>query len=309
MRTIRIEPKKLSATYEVENSLSELQKEVGGTIQVVYPFDDPVGIVCNDEGKLIGLPSNRALRHKGQVYDVLNGNALIVGLSDDGDFTDLADDLAEKYLDMFRYPEIVRNKDILSLKSVVETRNAFLSALKVAVRMPLKDKVIKMATQHKGIEQYLMVGDPFFIPVDEELLSLSGVSYAEAWSAAKENTFKDGEMHVINLSATLSGESDEDTYTPAYFLTNNEMIGSCYGASQLLDAQRIKEYFIPRKKEYTKVFIVPLSVHECLCYPVMRDASISEFEAEFADWIAGSRELISAEDRLVASCIEVDLTA
>ena len=37
-----------------------LQKAVGGDIEVTYPFEDEVGIVLNEEGKLIGLPLNRA---------------------------------------------------------------------------------------------------------------------------------------------------------------------------------------------------------------------------------------------------------
>lgn len=39
-----------------------MQEIVGGTIQVLYPFAEPVALVCNDEGKLLGLPLNRALR-------------------------------------------------------------------------------------------------------------------------------------------------------------------------------------------------------------------------------------------------------
>ena len=41
-----------------ELSLSELQKLVGGYIQVAYS-DDERQIVCNEEGKLMGLPINR----------------------------------------------------------------------------------------------------------------------------------------------------------------------------------------------------------------------------------------------------------
>ena len=41
-------------------------------IEVVYPFEDNVGLIVNEEGKINGLPLNRALRdEKGEIYDVI----------------------------------------------------------------------------------------------------------------------------------------------------------------------------------------------------------------------------------------------
>lgn len=54
--------RKKPTKIELEGSLESMQKFVGGTIQVLYPFDDPVAIICNDEGKQGGLEYNRALR-------------------------------------------------------------------------------------------------------------------------------------------------------------------------------------------------------------------------------------------------------
>ena len=46
------------------------------------PSADPVGLVCNDEGKLIGLELNRGLRDEhGEIYDIMAGTFLVVGLS------------------------------------------------------------------------------------------------------------------------------------------------------------------------------------------------------------------------------------
>ena len=61
--------------------------------------------VCNDEGKLMGLPLNRALfDDDGHIYDIVSGNFLIVGLGEEN-FTDLSPDLMEKYGEQFKYPE------------------------------------------------------------------------------------------------------------------------------------------------------------------------------------------------------------
>lgn len=59
MRVIKVEPHSKPLIIEIENSLTKLQEEVGGYIQVIYPFTDNVGLVCNDEGKIMGLDYNR----------------------------------------------------------------------------------------------------------------------------------------------------------------------------------------------------------------------------------------------------------
>lgn len=43
------------------SGLKDMQKIVGGPIQAVYPFQDPVVLVCHEEGKMLGLPFNRPL--------------------------------------------------------------------------------------------------------------------------------------------------------------------------------------------------------------------------------------------------------
>lgn len=85
--------------------LESLQQAVGGYIQAVYPFDDPVAIICNEDGKLEGLPLNRALRDEdGEVYDIVAGTFLVTGLGEE-DFSGLPDELMEKYKEHFRHPE------------------------------------------------------------------------------------------------------------------------------------------------------------------------------------------------------------
>ena len=52
MKVLRIQPKKYPEVIEIDSSLESLQKEVAGPIQAVYPWDDPVALICNEEGKL-----------------------------------------------------------------------------------------------------------------------------------------------------------------------------------------------------------------------------------------------------------------
>lgn len=100
-----VKPNEYPQKVTIGAELKDLQEAVGGTITAVYPFADPVAIVCNDEGKLLGLPMNRALRDEhGQTYDVLTGSFLVVGLGKE-DFASLSPELAQKYEQHFHQPE------------------------------------------------------------------------------------------------------------------------------------------------------------------------------------------------------------
>lgn len=105
MTVLLIEPEARPKEVTIDAGLESLQKAVGGWIEAVYPFDDPVALIVNEEGKLDGLPLNRALRHKdGEVYDILAGNILVVGLGEE-DFTSLPTKMMNKYKEMFHQPE------------------------------------------------------------------------------------------------------------------------------------------------------------------------------------------------------------
>lgn len=105
MKVLLIKPGKKPETVDIESGLESLQEMVGGSIQVVYPFDDLVGLIVNDEGKLKGLPLNRALRDaKGEIYDIIVGDFLVVGLTEE-DFGSLSDELVKKFTGLFEYPE------------------------------------------------------------------------------------------------------------------------------------------------------------------------------------------------------------
>ncbi len=108
---LAVEPGKEPYVQEISGTLESLQNEVGGDIQAVYPYRDTVAIVCAEEGKLMGMPFNRALRDEdGVIYDVLVGKFLIVGLGKE-DFTSLPDNLIKKYHDKFKTPEMMIRMD------------------------------------------------------------------------------------------------------------------------------------------------------------------------------------------------------
>ena len=82
---------------EIDGSLESMQKIVGGDIEAVYPFDDPVALICNSEGKRLNLPMNRALTDDhGVPYDIVCGTFFMVGLAEDR-FASMTEQQIEKY--------------------------------------------------------------------------------------------------------------------------------------------------------------------------------------------------------------------
>lgn len=110
MRILFVEPNAEPRAVEIDGSLASMQSLVGGLIQVVYPFEDRVALICNDEGKLIGLPQNRPLKHSetGEIYDIVCGPFFLCSAPTDSEnFESLPDDLIEKYSKVFALPKFV----------------------------------------------------------------------------------------------------------------------------------------------------------------------------------------------------------
>lgn len=111
MRIIVVEPQMKPAIRHINGSLASMQDVVGGTIQAMYPYDDAVALVANDEGKVLGLPMNRALRDDdGDVYDIVCGTFFICGLSEDS-FVSLTDEQLHRFMRIYATPELFLRMD------------------------------------------------------------------------------------------------------------------------------------------------------------------------------------------------------
>lgn len=105
MTVLLVEPEKHPQVVEIGSDLKSLQNAVGGMIEAVYPFEENVGLIVNEEGKLSGLPLNRALKDEnGEVLDVMAGTFLVTGLSEEG-FCSLTKEQTEKFEKEFHQPE------------------------------------------------------------------------------------------------------------------------------------------------------------------------------------------------------------
>lgn len=108
MKILLIRPSESPCRAEISGSLESMQKTVGGPIQAIYPFEEPVALICHEEGKLIGLPLNRLLLDEnGLVYDVVVGSFFLCAAPPDSEnFESLSEEQITRYQEMFRNPDL-----------------------------------------------------------------------------------------------------------------------------------------------------------------------------------------------------------
>lgn len=107
INVIYVEPGKKARTIEIKDELSEMQNLVGGLIEEYMPFEDEVAIICNDEGKISGLPLNRGIYSEdGKLMDIIAGSFFIAYAPVESErFLSLPKVLEEKYAEKFKHPE------------------------------------------------------------------------------------------------------------------------------------------------------------------------------------------------------------
>ena len=94
----------------IEDTLENLQKLVGGNIEAYGPYKDDIRLICNEEGKINGLPLNRAIydEETHEMIEIIAGDFFIVYAPQNSDsFTSLPEELMDKYYSLFLTPEII----------------------------------------------------------------------------------------------------------------------------------------------------------------------------------------------------------
>ena len=114
MNVLVVEPGR--APYEKEiNGLKEMQGVVGGLIQAIYPYEEPVAVVCNEEGLLLELLFNRSMEGG---YGGVFGTFFVCGLEEDH-FCSLTPEQIRTYERKFHRAEIllgVRGNECITMK-------------------------------------------------------------------------------------------------------------------------------------------------------------------------------------------------
>lgn len=92
-----------------------MQAVVGGLIQAIYPYQEPVAIVCNEEGMLLHLPFNRSVEGG---YGGVFGTFFVCGLGEET-FCSLTPEQVKTFKQKFQHAEIllaVKGNDLETLK-------------------------------------------------------------------------------------------------------------------------------------------------------------------------------------------------
>ena len=106
MRVLYVEPGKAPIDTEIPNTLEAEQQAVHGLIDLVYLGRGAI-LVCNDEGKLIGMDGNRVLDNG----TIIAGPFFIVGDSGEN-FCSLSDAQAEYFTQRFQEPEEITQEEV-----------------------------------------------------------------------------------------------------------------------------------------------------------------------------------------------------
>ena len=100
MKVLVVEPLKPCYVREIEG-LQAMREIVGGHIEAIYPYEEQVAVIANEEGKLLDLPYNRPLLDEhGVPYDIVCGTFFVAGLSGET-FTSLTEDQLRCYKELF----------------------------------------------------------------------------------------------------------------------------------------------------------------------------------------------------------------
>ena len=106
MKILVVAPNERPRRIEIPHTLEEMQRVVGGHIQAVYPWEDLVALVCDEEGLINGKSLNRYI----MPGMVIAGTFFICGLGEE-DFCDISGEMALKYAEMFWMPEWFERHD------------------------------------------------------------------------------------------------------------------------------------------------------------------------------------------------------
>ena len=107
IKVVLVEPGKEARTAEIEDSLESMQALVGGHIEEYMPFEDDAAVICNEDGKINGMPLNRAVYGEdGRIADIIAGPFFICYAPLESErLRSLPEDMEKKYLEKFREPE------------------------------------------------------------------------------------------------------------------------------------------------------------------------------------------------------------
>lgn len=112
IKALMVEPRKHPVVVMLNDDLDSLQKAVSigadyqGLIEIIGIGSGDC-ILCNEEGKLIGLEGNRRLGS-----DIIAGVFYIMSEGEDGDLASLSEEKIKYYTEKFWEPEVFDSSEV-----------------------------------------------------------------------------------------------------------------------------------------------------------------------------------------------------
>ena len=113
IKVLMVEPEKHPRVTTLRGEWGSLQKAVSigaeyqGLIEIISLGNGDC-LLCNEEGKLLGLPLNRAVRDEsGEIYDIVCGTFFLCSAPpDEENFSSLSDEQIQYYTKLYQHPEL-----------------------------------------------------------------------------------------------------------------------------------------------------------------------------------------------------------
>ena len=112
IKALMVAPKEYPKVVTLKTDLDSLQKAVSigasyqGLIEIIH-LEKGVCLICNEEGKLNGLPGNRRLSN-----DIIAGVFYIVGEDKEGNLVSLREDKMALYEAYFHEPQDISQEEV-----------------------------------------------------------------------------------------------------------------------------------------------------------------------------------------------------
>lgn len=196
----------------LENTLKAKQDFVKGSIQTIHIED--IVIICNEEGKLLQLPPNRALVNEaGEPLDILCGNILAVRHNGSGEFTSIEPEdriIINEYLKPLYFVD--NEFELFSWDGNLEEYKGIDMADKKAfysAEYP-KGTIIELTAPIEDLYGFITEGSRFQVDYIDDLFQLQGkwLEYQD-WGADLPVAIEVDRFKIVAYGSEDSDETEE----------------------------------------------------------------------------------------------------
>ena len=186
------------------------------------------------------------------------------------------EDVATEVIEIFE-----ENKKCNIDIATIFDKDFVLSHIYIGIQKESNENIEKGICDYEGLETYLYIkvseqkDGNATIKVSSDLLARIGISSADAWECAEDNSNRDTVIEsMAKIIAEMMGVDyvpSMDNSTPMYIISNKSKLR---GASAILDHDALTCF--AEEKGVNKLVVLPSSIHEMIILPYEENMDISE---------------------------------